>query len=359
MGSMQGTHISSYFFFILLGAAVVAAALLFWPFLSPVVLAAVASIVSYPLYRTFLRMFGLGKGGKTLSALLTVIVVAIVVLVPLFFLVGSIYSEVQTLYALLTDEGNRSQLISVLDIGSQTLSAMVFGVLPAKSFYSLNVTTYIKNALEWIFGNLDVVISSMAKIAGYALVFLLATFYFLRDGKELKRLFMSWSPLLEQNEEYITLTFKRAVRSVFAGNLAVSLLEGISIGLAFTAFGIPAPALWGTVAAIAALVPGFGVSLVVIPAAAYLIISGEYAYAAGLFIWGYAGIVVIDHIIGPTLVNKGVRVHPFIVLLSILGGLLAFGLIGFILGPIILVVLFTLLEIYKSSFKPPIITGQI
>jgi len=117
--------------------------------------------------------------------------------------------------------------------------------------------------------------------------------------------------------------------------------------------------LWGTVAAIAALVPGFGVSLVVIPAAAYLIISGEYAYAAGLFIWGYAGIVVIDHIIGPTLVNKGVRVHPFIVLLSILGGLLAFGLIGFILGPIILVVLFTLLEIYKSSFKPPIITGQI
>lgn len=342
---------SSYFFFALLAVATIAAIFLFLPFLSPLVLGAVAAIVAYPLYRMFLRIFGLSSVGRTLAAALSVIVVLIVVLVPLFFLVGSMYAEVQSLYGLLTDEGNRSALINTLNTASQSLSNMVLGILPAQSFDSFNVTAYAKSALEWIFGNLDLVFGSMAKVAGYALVFLLALFYFLRDGNQLKKMFIAWSPLLDSNDEYITLTFKRAVRSVFAGTLAVSLLEGISVGLAFLVFGIPAPALWGVVAAIAALIPGFGVSLLVIPGTLYLIISGNYAYAAGLFIWGYAGIIVIDHIIGPTLINKGLHIHPFLVLLSVLGGILMFGLIGFVLGPIILVILFTLLEIYRTSFN--------
>ncbi|MDE2041272.1 MAG: AI-2E family transporter, partial [Patescibacteria group bacterium] len=339
----------SYIFFVLLLGVAVAAVMILLPFLSPVVLGLVTAMILYPFYRALQSVFGSGSWGRSLSAFLTVICVAVIVLVPLFFLTGTIYAEIQTLYAMLTDEGNRSELINTLNNASQLFSNMVFGVLPAPSFDSFNITLYIKSALELAFANLDTVFTSLAKVAGYALIFLMSVFYFLRDGMSLKRLFMSWSPLLSDNEAYISATFQRAVRSVFTGTLAVSVLEGISIGLAFLVFGIPAPALWGTVAAVAALVPGFGVTLLVIPGTAYLILSGNYIYASGLFIWGYAGIILIDHIIGPMLVNKGVRIHPFAVLLSVLGGLLSFGLIGFVLGPIILVCLFTLLEIYRKS----------
>jgi predicted PurR-regulated permease PerM len=235
------------------------------------------------------------------------------------------------------------------------LSDKVFGVLPAYSFDSLNVTEYLKSALELVFANLDKIFSSLAAVAGYALVFLLALFYFLRDGASLIRRILSWSPQLRDNYIFVVRSFKRGIQSIFMGSLVVGILEGVSTGLAFTAFGIPAPALWGTVAAVASLVPGFGTSLIILPGVAYLLITGEYVYAAGLLIWGYTAIVLLDHILGPTLVNRGVNVHPFLVLLSVLGGLVSFGVIGLFMGPLILVLLFTLLDIYKASVKDTII----
>ncbi len=346
----MNSRISSYFFFILLFAAVVAAVLILFPFLTPLVLAIAAAVIVYPVYSGIHRFLGTGPFKNTIAALITVILTLVVILVPLFFLAGSVYSEVQTLYGMLIDEANRSQVIDALNTPWKSLSSMVFGVLPQHSFDSLNITEYLKSILEWVFSNLDNVFSSLAKVVAYSVVFLLALFYFLRDGEMIKKRFISWSPLLDANDAYITQTFKKAIRSVLAGTLAVSLIDGVSIGLSFLTFGIPAPALWGTVAAIAALVPGFGTSLVVLPAVAYLVFTGSYVYAAGLLVWGYATIFIVDHILGPSLVNRGIHIHPFLILLSVLGGLLVFGIVGFVMGPLILVFLITLLDIYKNSF---------
>ncbi len=288
---------------------------------------------------------------RTLASFLTVLLVLVVILVPAFFLLESIYGEVQTLYGLLVDEANRSEVIHALNVAWTSLSNVALGLLPQHTFNSFNITELLKSGLEWIFANLDKVFTSIATIAAYSLIFLLALFYFLRDGTSLRKMLISWSPLLEANEEYISHTFKRAIRSVFAGTLVVAIIEGISTGLAFTVFGIPAPSLWGTVAAVAALVPAFGVSLIILPGAAYLILTGNYIYAAGLLIWGYTVIIVVDHLLGPALINRGIKIHPFLILLSVLGGLLTFGIIGFVMGPLILVFLFTLLEIYKTSFN--------
>lgn len=343
------TRTSSYFFFILLLVAAIAAGVVFVPFLTPLFLAVIASVVAYPLYGLLIRFMGNGPVRKSAAALVTVVVLMVLIVVPLIFLAGKIYSEVQSLYTMLIDEGSRSSVISSLNTVAQGLSDMVFGALPAYSFDSLNVTEYLKSSLEWVFANLDNVFSSAAKMAGYALVFVLATFYFLRDGRRLKRLLMSWSPLLNSNDRYITLTLKRAIHSVFIGNLSVAVMDGISIGLAFLTFGIPAPALWGTFAAIAALVPGIGMSLIVLPAAAYLYVSGNIAYCIGVLVWGYATVFVVDHIIGPSLLNKGINIHPFVILLSVLGGLAIFGIVGFLVGPLVIAVLVTLLEVYKNS----------
>ncbi len=345
----MNNKLSSYFFFILLLVAIVAAVLIFLPFLTPLVLAAAAAVLAFPVYRSVLRMTGEGRFRKSLAAFTTVLLTLVVIIVPLFFLVGSIYGEIQTLYASLTDEGSRSHVIDVLNSFSQAFSNRIFGVLPAYSFDSLNVTDYLKTALLSIFANLDNIFTGLVGVAGYALVFLLAMFYFLRDGASLIRRVLSWSPQLNDNYVFVVRAFKRGIQSIFFGSLIVSVLEGVSTGLAFTVFGIPAPALWGTVAAVASLVPGIGTSLVVLPGVAYLIISGQYVYAAGLLIWGYAAIFVLDHILGPHLVNKGVNVHPFLVLLSVLGGLVTFGIIGLFMGPLILVLLVTLLDIYKAA----------
>ena len=348
---MDHSRTPYYFFFVLLLMAAAAAIFLFMPFITPIILAMAGAVLSYPVYETVRKILGKGRVRDSFSALITVILVLVVILVPLFLLAGSIYSEVQMLYVSLTDEANRSEVINVLNSGWQALSNAVFGILPQHSFDTFNITDIFKSGLQWIFGNLDAIFKGITKVAGYAVIFLISLFYFLRDGDVLKKRFVSWSPLLDSNDEYITRTFKRAVRSVFAGTLAVAVIDGISVGLAFLAFGIPAPALWGTIAAVASLIPGLGMSLMIIPGAAYLYLTGNTPYAAALLCWGYATVILADHFIGPNLVNRGIRMHPLVVLLSVLGGLLTFGLVGFVLGPLILVALFTLLDIYRKSAK--------
>lgn len=349
-------RMSSFFFFIILIAAVVGTAFIFMPFLTPLILAMAATVIAYPLYVRICEYIGRSNLKDSISSAITVIFVLLIIVVPTLFLISRIYGEVQSLYGLLIDESNRGQVIKALSSIWDTITKVTFNVLPQHSFESFNITNSLKSGLEWIFGNLDNVFSSLAMVGGYALIFLLAMFYFLRDGRSFRDLVLSWSPLLSENKVYISSTFKRAIMSVFAGTLAVAVIEGISTGLAFLVVGIPAPALWGTVAAVAALVPGFGVSLIIIPAVIYLILSGEYTYAVLLFVWGYSAIFFVDHILGPSLINRGLKIHPFLVLISVLGGLLTFGIIGFVMGPLVLVVLFTLLEIYKNSYGKEAIT---
>lgn len=348
----MNSRISSYFFFILLLGSVVAAVLIFLPFLSPIVLAAAAAVVAYPLYHRLTRIIGVNKFKDSVSAFITVTIIIVVVLVPLFFILIRIYSEIQSLYEMLTDEGSRSHVIDALNNFSSIMSHYLFNAFPAYSFDSLNVTEYIKNALEWIFNNIDNVFRGLSKVLGYVFVFLISLFYFLRDGAELKKRFVSWSPLLDTHDEYISKTMKRAVRSVFAGTIAVSIIQGSLTGIGFWIFGIPAPAVWGSVAAIASLIPAIGTSLVVIPGIIYLFISGNYPFAIGLMIWGGVAVGTVDNILGPYLVNRGVSVHPLLILISVLGGIATLGPIGFIMGPLILAFLFALLELYRTAFAP-------
>lgn len=343
-------RISSYFFFILLLGTLVAAVMILLPFLTPILLAAVGAVIAYPIYKRISRLFGKGSLRDSFSAFLTVILVLVIVLVPLFFLVGSIYAEVQTLYGTLTDESGRSDIINSLNSISASLSSYLFNVFPAYTFDSLNVTEYIKRILEWMFANLDTIFGSMAKVVGYVFVFLLSMFYFLRDGDSFKQKFISWSPLLDTHDEYITVTLKKAVWSVVAGSLTVSIIQGTLAGLGFYIFGIPAPAVWGSVAAVASLIPGFGTSLVLIPGAIYLLVTGNYMFAIGLTVWGVFAVGLIDNFLGPHLVSKGVNAHPFLILISVVGGIATFGPIGFILGPLILALLFALLDIYRKTW---------
>lgn len=346
----MNNKISVYFFFLLLLIAAVAAIVIFLPFLTPLVLGAAASVAAYPLHRFFLRSFGLGRVARNFAALATVVTIIVVILVPIFFLFSQMYSEIQNMYASLIDESGRSQVVDKLNSISQSVSHFFFDLFPVYNFDSFNATQYLKGALIWAFGNLDAIFSGFAKIAIYLFIFLISLFYFLRDGAELKRRFIMWSPLLDQHDEYITVTLKRAIRSVFAGTIVVAVVQGILTGFGFWIFGIPAASVWGSVAAISSMIPGIGTALVIVPGIVYLLITGETMMAIGLALWGLLAVGLVDNFLGPYMVNRGVRIHPFLILISVLGGLVTFGAIGFVMGPLILAFLFALLEIYRTSF---------
>lgn len=98
----------------------------------------------------------------------------------------------------------------------------------------------------------------------------------------------------------------------------------------------------------AALIPGIGTALVLTPAIMFLFLKGEVFSGVGLIAWGMGAVGLVDNFLGPKLVGRGMRLHPLIILLSVLGGIGFFGPIGFLLGPLTISLLFALLNIYSS-----------
>lgn len=341
---------SQYYFFLLILIGVgVLTFFIFYSYLTSLLLAIVFSVMFRPLHRFISNIFSGGRQGSSLSTFITLAIVAVLVITPLIFLAKQIYMESENLYYSLTDESDRSLVIQSLNDFSQSLSNRLYGVFPAYNFDSLNITNYIQNFLEWSFANLDTLFSSVSKFILEIFIMLFALFYLLRDGGKFKRYFMIISPLADSYDERIFFKLKQAIRSIVVGSLVVGVIQGILTGLGFFIFGVPNPALWGSFAVLAALIPGIGTSLVIVPGVLYLFFVSTHMHAFGLLAWGIVAVGLIDNFLGPMLVNRGVQIHPFLILLAVMGGLSFFGPIGFIAGPLIVALLFALLEIYNSS----------
>ncbi len=311
-------YASNHFFYGLLLVIIVLAGAMFLPFLTPIVLAAALAVIFNKVHVLIRRTFFANTERSSLAALVTVTIIIGIVFVPAVLVMAKIYSEVQTVYSFLVDEGNRSQVITLLNNAADTVSNLFVGFYPNYSFDSLNITSVFARTLEWIFTNLDTVFTSVSKVAMGTFIMFLALFYFLRDGRELKRQVIGLSPLVDMDDERIMKKMEQAVYSIFAGSIIVALVQGILTGIGFTLFQVPNPALWGSIASVAALIPGIGTALVIIPGILYLFFTGSTAYAVGLLIWGILAVSLIDNFLGPILVNKGVKIHPFLILLTVL-----------------------------------------
>ena len=337
-----------YFFFSLVGIAVVLAVLIFLPYLTYLILAIVAATIFKPLHVRVAKLVSKGNTKSSFATCITLAIVAVIIAIPGTFLAMRLSGEAQNIYFNLTDETERSKIINTLNDTLFSLSMKLFGYYPTFNFNNFDITQYANNFLSWSFTNIDTVFSTAVKVFLNSFIFLFAMFYMLRDGTTLKKQIIAISPLLDVYDEQIFNKLEITVRSVVQGSLIVSAIQGFLTGFGFWIFGIPNSALWGTVAVIAALIPGFGTSLVLIPGIIYLFATHATIPAAGLLIWSLLAVGLVDNFLSPLIINRGIHVHQFLVLLSVLGGLSFFGPIGFLLGPLIISFLFTLLEIFKT-----------
>jgi predicted PurR-regulated permease PerM len=165
--------------------------------------------------------------------------------------------------------------------------------------------------------------------------------------KELQRL----SPLRREHEEAIIGKFKEITVATFEGNLLTAILQGAAGGLVFLIFGLPSPLLWAAVMAFLSLVPLVGTALVWGPVVVYYLLTG--AVVKGLLLLVLCGAVVgsIDNLVKPLLIRRRAAIPTLWVFVGVLGGVGVFGFLGFVLGPLMVAVLFALIEIYKVEFR--------
>lgn len=309
----------------------------FAPFIQILALAAVFAAIFHGFYEDLAK--GL-HGWKSIAALIVVAVVLIFCIVPLFFLGSQIFHEAQSLYS--GAQGNGTQYIQTVQTAIENPIRRIF------PDFSFDIGSTVENLLSFISGNLGSIVSQTFFITLETFLMLLTFFFFLRDGKGLLTMIASASPLGKEKTHEILHDMYQTVHSVVVGTLIVAIVRWVFIGIGFFLFHIPNAVLWSSVGGFVGAIPGVGPPLVFIPAIIFLYLEGHTLAALGLAIYGIVVVTLIDNILTPYLFSKGLPVPSIFILFAILGGIIFFGPLGFIFGPLVLTVFLSVFKMLSA-----------
>lgn len=335
---MDRNSLQIYFFVGLLLIATVLVGSLFLPFLEVIVLSSIFGVVLTPLHRKISGSIG-GKNG--LSAFIVVLLFAVVVITPAVFLTTRVFEESKGIYTQLTT-------VSETDYVQKLTLAIEKPVQKVFPDFSVDIGQYAGAFADWITSHLSTILSSVIGIVTGIVLIFISLYFFLKDGAKFKKILIDLSPLKDKYDDEIFIKIKQTINSTVRGVLLVAVVQGVLSGIGMWVFGIPNATLWGSISAIASLVPGLGTAVVFIPAVAYMYMAGNVPFAIGLLLWGGIIVGLVDNVLGPYLYSKGTEVHQLIMLFAVLGGLSVFGPIGFIFGPLIIGLFFALIDIYQN-----------
>jgi predicted PurR-regulated permease PerM len=307
------------------------------PFLPALAWGLALAVIAYPIHKAICRRIP----NATVSAALSVAVVAVVIVAPAVFVVQQLVRQAGA-----GIEASRRYLES----GAWREAVAARPRLDAAFAWALDHIA-IDDLAARAAGYLEVwgpaLVSGSVAVAVQLLITLLVLFYVFRDKRDIAADARSLLPLSEQETDMLLRRVGDTIHATIFGSLAVAAVQGLMGGLMFWLLGLPAPIVWGAVMAVLATIPVMGTFVIWAPAAVFLGITGAWGKAAILVAWGAVAIGLIDNILYPMLVGQRLRFHPLPVFFSIVGGLGLFGAAGLVLGPVTLAVTAALLELLR------------
>lgn len=206
----------------------------------------------------------------------------------------------------------------------------------------------LNNFIRLIFSKFITYMSdSISKIPSILLsffVFIMAFFYFLKDGKKIWRLFTKILPLNSGEKKTIINELKRYAHAFVYVWLLIAILQGIVAAIGFYLFGLHYWAIAGIAAAVLSVIPILGPYLIYIPTGIFMIASGHIPQGIGLMTYGLVIGSILDYGVRPYYTGKWAAIHPLVVLIGIFGGLMLLGPAGIIIGPLLLLIVIATLK---------------
>lgn len=336
----------AHFLLALLIGGLVVSFMVMAPFLNTIALAAVFAVVLHPLYKKLQKPLFNSSG---LAAFATLMLGCLMVLIPVGIVGTMVVSEASQAYSALVSGASATSVEHVATSVGAWLEPSIPGASTYAHTISQELNTYVTQSLGWLVSHVGSAFTGILGIFLRTLIFMMALYYFLREGSRLEKLIIKKSPLHDDDGATILNQLSRTISSVVKGSLAIACIQGALAGIGFLVFGVPNAALWGVSTAVAALIPGVGTSLVLGPAVIYLFITGSLWQAVGMLLWSVFLVGLIDNFLAPRLMGKGAMLHPLVILLSVLGGVALYGPVGIFLGPLTISFLFAVFTVYSNN----------
>lgn len=335
-------------FFIIFLILVIIVALLIKPFFGAIILSIVTAYMFFPVYLWLTTKIRFKH--FNLSAVITILLVVVLVLIPVIFTTIQLKNEVILNY----DKYFLPDKTSYFETCAQETFFCKSVNLFKQAIVNPSILAFIKESLSKLSSSL------VSKITGIlvqiphlilgVIMYLVLTYYLLRDGKKLfDKLRTFVFPLSKRNEEHVIEKLKGTLHAIVYGHFVIAIMQGVIAVFSFTLLGFESPVLWGFLIGFLAFVPFLGASLVWVPAMIIEFYFGSFWSGIGVLIVGII-ISLVEQIFKPMIIGEKADMHPAVMLLGVIGGVLIFGMTGVFIGPMVLVIFMIFVEILKTEY---------
>lgn len=317
-------------------------------FLMAIFLAGIFAALVHPHYRQLNKWI---HDRKTVAAGMTILIIILIVLLPLSGLFGIVTTQAikvgQSAAPWVQKQASSPGTLS------EWLEPLPFyeHIEPYKETILQKVGKLVGAASQFLVTGLQAATMGTMNFIFLVVVLLYTMFFFLMDGHKLLEKILFYMPLDEDDKKRLLAKFTSVARATIKGTAIIGLIQGGASGIAFAIAGIHNAVFWGTLMTFLSIIPGIGTALIWLPAALLLMAQGAWVKGIGLLF--FCGLVVgsADNLLRPRLIGKDTQMHDLFILFSTLGGIAMFGIIGFIIGPIVAALFVTIWDIYGGVFK--------
>jgi predicted PurR-regulated permease PerM len=336
-----------FFLILLIGAAL----LVFFVarvFLLPILLAAIAAALFYPLHRRILKRV---KQKSTLAAFFSLFIFCLIILIPIAVLGYLVTENVIEVTRLINR--NIPQIKIWLQNVDSTISNLPFveGQRISGLIDSTRVVGIIQQSLSSILQSTTNIMGNVARVLLLFFVFLYSLFFMIRDGDKALLSASAAIPLRKEDKQAIIDKFVSVSRATLKSTFLIGGIQGTIGAILFFALGIPGSVLFGVLFLVLAAIPGLGPAVIWLPTTLILFALGNHLEAVIMLVIGGGLIPLVDYLLRPRLVGKDTQLHPLLVFIGVLGGVSLFGIWGLLFGPLAMSVAVTLLLIFKRIFN--------
>ena len=327
----------------------------FRPFLMPILWAMILAHFMFPVHDRFARML---RGRETLSASLMTLAIMLVVVLPVVMLsivlVDETINAQRAITAWIEAGGIKRlpELIARLPVMGGTIQDILHRAGVSEANIGEKLADSAATLKTFAVQQGAVLAMNLLELVLNFLIMIIMLFVLLKDGRAVIKALHRIIPLQPSHKNRIFARVDRTVRAVVKGIVLTAVAQGLLAGLAYWVLGVPFPILLTAMTAVIAPFPIGGAALVWLPVALYLFWIGPAWTGVAMLVWGVAVVSMVDNFLKPILIGQGAQLPLVLLLFSLLGGLAAYGLIGLFIGPVILGLLLTALEIYEQDYLP-------
>ena len=345
---MTETRFRQAFLLLLVAAISTAFVAMIRAFLLTILLAAIFTGLSYPVYQWMLGWLG---GRKVVAAIATLVLLLALVIAPLLAVLGAGANE--ALRVTETMGPRLEQLVDQPGELNRLLRALpgYHRIEPYRAQILTKAGELVGSTSAFLFAALSATTRATAVFIFHFFVLLYTMFFFLTGGPGLLQAVLAYLPLTDADKQRMVEKFVSVTRATLKGTVLIGAAQGLLGGLAFWAVGLDGAIFWGTVMTVLSIVPGVGGALVWVPAAIILISTGDVWRGIALALFCALVIGSVDNLLRPRLVGQDTKMHELLIFFSTLGGLMFFGAMGFILGPILAALFVTAWEMFGTAFR--------